>query len=138
MNDVVINKYGSEDHFGHGLLGIKIEQCSETHSLVSLDLEKKHMNTMGITHGGVIFSVMDIAAGVISVCRGKPTVTLNSSLSFMAPSYSGKIYAEATLLNATYRIVNCVVSVKDENDKLLANGQFTMYLKNYKKDDITE
>lgn len=46
-----------------GTLGIKALEFSEGHSLLELELEKRHMNYMGSVHGGVIASLADTAAG---------------------------------------------------------------------------
>lgn len=133
MKSEVIEAYRQPDNFGSRLLGIVMEECSETRCTVSLTLSEKHMNAMDITHGGVVFTLMDVSVGTISAYRGTISVTLNSSVSFTAPSSTGKIYAKAELLNATYRTSLYRSTVYDENGKILASGQFTMYLKNYKK-----
>ena len=117
------------DKFGYSLLGIVTEEISPEYVRASLVIEDKHMNPWGITHGGVIFTLVDTAAGFGIAAGNDDTVTLSTYISYIAPSKEGKIYAEARRVSDTYRMSNYEVMVTHEDGTLLATAQTIMYKK---------
>lgn len=126
------------DHFGHGFLGIEIMELDEVHSVVRIKIEQKMMNLRGIPHGGVVFSVADIAAGVAMAGTGDHGVTLSSNVMYIGSVTEGYIYAEARLVSSTFRTMSYYVEVKAEDGKLLATFQTVMYKKPLKSEQPIE
>ena len=122
----------NNDKFGH-LTGFELVDCGEDYAKLKLKLEEKHMNGRGITHGGALFTIADVASGIAMWCSGRAAVTLSANITYMKISEIGNtIYAEAKLINATYRISTYEVKVTDEDGNNLALVQTMMYKKDLK------
>ncbi len=90
INTVILN-----DSFAR-FLGAAVEIVKPGHSRVSLAIEKHMTNFHGTTHGGVIFSISDMAFAAACNSHGKVAVALNVSISFLKPTYPGdRLVAEA-------------------------------------------
>lgn len=93
-------------------------------------LTDDHLNGISIAHGGILFSLADVAFGLAANSHGRTAVTLNANISFFNPSVSGQlITAEAQEISLKYRIANYVVNITDEKDVLLATMQCQAYRK---------
>ncbi|MCK5836646.1 MAG: hotdog fold thioesterase [Desulfobacula sp.] len=78
-------------------LGATVEIIEPGHSRVSLTITDDMTNFHGTTHGGIIFSISDMAFAAACNSHGKVAVALNVSICFLKPSYSGDhLVAEAT------------------------------------------
>ncbi len=109
----------------YSLFNMKIEEASPQHSRVSMPITDITCNGMGFVHGGVLFSLADIAFGAASNFGEKTgTVTLSTSMQFLAPGRHGPLVAEANCIRAGRHIVVYSVDIHDANDLLLAHGTF--------------
>jgi acyl-CoA thioesterase len=81
-----INEYIQNDAFAH-YLGAKVEIIRPGHSRVSLIIKDHMTNFHGITHGGIIFGISDMAFAAACNSHGKIAVALNVSICFLKPSY---------------------------------------------------
>ena len=71
------------DHYATDACGIVIEEASDGHAVVSIELEGKHRNAVGQVMGAVYFTLADFAFAVASNYDRPMTVTLQSSMTFM-------------------------------------------------------
>jgi acyl-CoA thioesterase len=87
-------------------------------------------NMFGMTHGGALFALMDVAFETSCNSHGTVAVALNMSVSFVAaPSSGSKLTAEAKELNRTRKTANYDIRVYDERDELIAFCQALAYRK---------
>ena len=116
----------------HRLCGLEFFETKEGHSRIGCQETEKLLNGHGIAHGGLIFTMMDVAGGQsVSVLENGEVlsiVTQNSSVSFLRPAKPGYITAEGELIRRGKRIAVSTISVYDENRSLLAKGDFTYYI----------
>ncbi len=90
--DEIIQKDAFANH-----LGAIVEIIKPGHSRVSLIVKDHMTNFHGITHGGIIFSISDMAFAAACNSHGKVAVALNVSICFLKPTYPGDhLMAEAT------------------------------------------
>ena len=82
---------------------IIIEKANEESSEVRLEISKKALNTYGIVHGGLIFSLGDTVMGITCRSTGRDAVTLDASINFVKPG-RGK-YLSA-IMSSTYYFIN--------------------------------
>ncbi len=68
-------------------LGVVLE--SEHPVTVALDLEERHMNFHGVTHGGVLFSLADAAFALASNRAGERAVAIDAHLVLTAGTRVG-------------------------------------------------
>ncbi|MEN8212227.1 MAG: hotdog fold thioesterase [Thermodesulfobacteriota bacterium] len=91
----VINDHIQKDEFAN-YLGAKVEIIKPGHSRVSLTINDNMTNFHGTTHGGIIFSISDMAFAAACNSHGKVAVALNVSICFLKPSFPGDhLVAEA-------------------------------------------
>ena len=111
-------------------LGIKVLELSEGHSVVSMKVRKEYDNIFGITHGGAVFSLLDVAFGSAANSYGTIAVAININVSYIKPSLNGNILtAEANEVTRSNRISNFSITVRNEKDEILAVSQAVAYLK---------
>ena len=98
------------------------------YSVVESELRPESMNPLGMAHGGFVYSMCDVAAGVVISQRAKHFVTLSGNLYFMRPSKGKKLSCEGKVIKSG-RTVNVVdTSVFDDNGTLTAKGTFEIYV----------
>ncbi len=111
-------------------LGIKVLELSEGHSVVSMKVRKEYDNIFGITHGGAVFSLLDVAFGSAANSYGTIAVAININVSYIKPSLDGNILtAEANEVTRSNRISNFSITVRNEKDEILAVSLAVAYLK---------
>ena len=64
---------------------IVVTEVGEGTSVVEVEMTQDAMNPLGMAHGGLIFSMCDVATGVAARTSGRITVTLDSSIQFLRP-----------------------------------------------------
>lgn len=110
------------------LLGIQVEDIGPGTARVTLPLEPRHLNPVGVPHGGVYFSMADTACGSAIASHGYYAVTVNASYEFLRSGRPGD-----TLTAVAEEVKNgrtlCVYSVRitNQEDTLLGTGTFTFY-----------
>ncbi len=106
----------------------KLEEFSEGHSLLTVEPDEGALNVHGIVHGGFLYTLSDISAGMISCSLGKICVTLNSSFNFIKAARSGILYFEANSMHCGRTTLTVDIKIRNQEDQLIASGTFTMYL----------
>ena len=82
----------------------------------------EHTNNLGIVHGGVICTLLDIAMGTAARCTlGQPVMTLDMQTSFIAPG-RGVLIGEGRVLRAGRSILFCEAEVRTEDGELVAKA----------------
>lgn len=70
-------------------LGIEYIELRRGYCRVALTLEPHMLNHQGYPHGGVIFSLADVAFGAACNSHGEPAVALNMTISFLSAVRAG-------------------------------------------------
>ena len=111
-------------------LGIKLEELRPGYSRVSLTLTPEMVNFHGITHGAVIFALVDAAFAAASNSHGQVAVALDMSISFTAATQPGqRLIAEAHEESLGRRTALYHMTVRDETGQLVASSHGTVYRK---------
>ncbi|MDO5690046.1 MAG: PaaI family thioesterase [Tissierellia bacterium] len=97
-------------------------------AVVEIELSQPLMNGMGITHGGMLFTLMDMAAGSAVRSLGVTSVTLQSSINYIRATKEGRLRAEGQVIHPGRSTVVVHVKATDSNGKLVADANFTMYV----------
>ena len=91
-------------------------------TLLRLVLGAEHLNNIGMAHGGVTCTLLDIAMGSAARRRvERPVITLDMQTSFIAPG-RGILLAEGRVVRAGRSVVFCEGEVKTEAGELVAKG----------------
>jgi len=106
-----------------GIEFTKLENgCAEGRIII----EKRHSNLRGSVHGGCIFSLMDSVSGLAAFSRGNYVATSSSNILYLNAAIDTaciRAHAKPIKIGKTLQIFD--VEVLDDNDKLIAKGNFT-------------
>ena len=87
-----------------GSLGIRIDTIEDGCAVCSVTITRDMLNFLGVVHGGLIFSLADVAFSAASNSDHFPSYALDVSGSFLkAPRIGDVVVAEARRLHATKR-----------------------------------
>ena len=125
-----INDHIQQDPFAR-FLGAQVEIVKPGHSRVTLTVTDDMVNFHGATHGGVIFSLGDMAFAAASNSHGQTAVALNVGITFLKATSSGdRLVAEAIEQNASGPIALYDITIRDERTgELVAKSQDLVYRK---------
>ncbi|MDR1067145.1 MAG: PaaI family thioesterase [Clostridiales bacterium] len=110
-------------------LGIKITRAEPGYSECEAKIDQNVLNPSGTAHGGFTMTLMDTAAGVCGVTRGRYITTANANVAFLNPvrSEATKITAMAKEIKTGWRLQIIDVDVYDDTGVHVAKGTFTFY-----------
>jgi acyl-CoA thioesterase len=118
-----------QDPFARSL-GIEILEFGTGHSKVAVTVSEQMLNSHHTAHGGVIFSLADVAFALACNSHGQLAVALNVSINYIAPVAPGtRLLAEATEESLGRRIGLYRLVVTTEDGTLVATCQATAYRK---------
>lgn len=109
--------------------GIELIEIRSGYAKAKMTVEDRHLNGLDIVQGGAIFTLADVAFAGACNSVGQVAVSVNATLSFLKPTRSGTLWAEAHEISRSRRLSNCTVRVTDDADKLVAMFQGVAYVK---------
>jgi len=102
-------------------LGAELVDIRPGWARVRLKLTDDHLNFMGLIHGGVIFSLADVAFGAAANSFGSKAMALSVNINFQAPAPPGDILtAEVELISRAGRMGLYGMRVTDSAGKDIA------------------
>ena len=110
------------------LTGIRVTKVDRNYCEGELDITPDKCNYLGIVHGGCLATLADTVAGVAACSTGNGTVTINYGFSFLRPTTGSKVrcVTDPENMRRTVSVFPC--SLYDDQDKLVASGQFTFFM----------
>ncbi len=128
QKDLFIKNYFSH----HGLFnehnGIRLVDVDDGCGVVEADLKPQAMNPRGSAHGGLIFSLIDVAIGVASRSGGRLTVTQDASVYFIRPGWkSEKLIARGRVVREGGTTGLCEAEVTTAEGVLVAKGTVSVF-----------
>ncbi|HWQ66090.1 MAG TPA: hotdog fold thioesterase [Methanospirillum sp.] len=118
----------SADTFSRDL-GIELTASSIGQATMTLNITNRHLNSHGTVHGGVVFSLADVAFAVASNSHGIPSVAINTSITYMKAAREGTLIAEAREFSVNSKIGSYVVEVTNQDGDKIAVFQGLAYRK---------
>jgi len=118
--------YG-KDRFSQWL-GIEISDIKENYCLLKMPVKPEMINGLGTVHGGVTFAFADSALAFSSNNTGDAAVALNCYINFTKAARDGDVLtAESVLLTDTRKTAVYDITVKNQNDEVVAGFRGTVY-----------
>jgi 1,4-dihydroxy-2-naphthoyl-CoA hydrolase len=119
------------DHLGTGFeseLGLNLLEVTPDGGRAELTIQDKLLQPWGIVHGGVYCSIIESLASLnghawLSENGGGTVVGVNNNTDFLRAISSGTVTAVSTPIHRGRRQQLWVVTIADENDRLVARGQ---------------
>jgi len=112
-------------------MGFSLDACAEGHSEISYAPLPEHQNSLGVTHGGAIMTLLDVsmATAARSDTPGQGVVTIEMKTSFMRAA-SGPLTARGQLLHRTATLAFTQSTIYDAKGRACAMALGTFkYLK---------
>ncbi len=122
VNDDLAEKIKDDPFPRH--LGIKTIKLSPGYARVSLQVQDYMTNILRITHGGIVFTLADVALGIASNARGQASVAMSVTINFIKASKPGTVlFATAEEIHSGRRTANYRITIEDDQGKLIAMAQ---------------
>ncbi|MGJ6124146.1 PaaI family thioesterase [Mycolicibacterium sp. Y3] len=119
------------DRLGKGFdneLGLKYLEVTPDGGRAQLTITDKVLQPWGIVHGGVYCAIVESLASVsghvwLAEHGGGTVVGVNNNTDFLRAISSGTVTAVSTPIHRGRRQQLWLITITDENDKLVARGQ---------------
>lgn len=103
-------------------LGMELVECGEGYTTLALDMHEGLLNFNGTCHGGIIFAIADMAAGLAANSHGIVAPGINASISYHAAVRNhDRITARATEVARSKNLSTCLVEIVRKDGKLVAS-----------------
>ncbi|MBY0324915.1 MAG: hotdog fold thioesterase [Reyranella sp.] len=110
-------------------LGIEIVEASLGRAVSRVRLEERHINFIGVAHGGLVFTLADAAMGYASNSQGILSPSIDSHILYSLPARAGEVLtATAVEIARTSRLSNYRIDVVRDDGKLVAAMTGTTYI----------
>jgi acyl-CoA thioesterase len=110
-------------------LNINLREIGDSHAIMEVTVGELHKNYFGGAHGGLIATLVDTASFFPRplLPSGKPCTTTNLNVTYVRPAAIGDVLtARADLLHMGRRMASVAVTVKNQQNKLVAHGTTTL------------
>lgn len=128
MDESTVRDYFSGDRFAE-YLGIELLEVAPGRARARLVIDERHLNGVGIVHGGAIFALADLAFAVASNSHGQIALGINVSIAYHKGVSSGILYADAEEIAFNPKLATYQIRISNEKDETLASFQGTVYRK---------
>lgn len=110
---------------------IQVVDVDDGTSVVEVSLTKESLNPLGIAHGGLIFSLCDVATGVAARTGGRNTVSQDASVYFLRPgANTEKLTARGRVIREGGRSGLAEAEVYTDDGTLIAKASVTIHYLN--------
>ena len=109
---------------------IRAVSVEEGRSLVEAELSPESMNIWDLPHGGLLFALGDVAAGLAAhSLNSTKVVTVSATISFLAAAdrKASFLQARGTVLKAGRSTLFISVEITDSTGTEVAAGQYVMH-----------
>ena len=110
--------------------GIRAVQAEDGRAVVTVALTHESMNIWGIPHGGLLFSLGDVASGLAtqSVYEGT-AVSVSGTMDFLTAARGAEsLTAVGTVTKRGRTMAFVRVEISDDGGRSIAAGQYVMHL----------
>jgi len=128
MTSESIRAFFSQDRFA-AHVGIELLEAAPGRARARLEIEEHHLNAVGVVHGAAIFSLADLVFAVASNAHGSVALGINVSVSYLASARGGTLVAEAEEVSINPKLATYLIRVHDDEQRLIAVLQGTVYRK---------
>ena len=107
--------------------GIKLLELADNYASCKVELTPEVMNSQGIAHGGIVFAILDVAAGYAAAFVDRRLVTQAANISFLRPAVGEYLIAKAEPIKVGKTISVVEAKAFDDQDRLVAYATFTVF-----------
>lgn len=108
--------------------GIRLTDVDDHFGAVEVTLTPQSMNPLQTAHGGLIFSLLDVATGVAARSGGRMTVTQDANIYFLRPGVNTeKLTAKGRVIKEGRQTGLCEAEIFTDDGTLIAKGTATVF-----------
>ncbi len=113
--------FGAQIPFVH-FCGIEALAVAAGETRLRLVLRPEHANNLGIAHGGILCTLLDVAMGTAArLAAGSPVVTLDMQTRFLNPG-RGTLEALGRVTRAGASVLFCEAEIRDAGGNTVASA----------------
>lgn len=116
------------DRFAAGA-GVRLEEVRPGYARASMKVRDGHMNGADVVQGGAVFTLADLAFAVACNSHGNLALAVDVTISFLRPTRSGTLVAEAFEVARSRRLSRCEIKVADDAGEPVALFHGTAFVK---------
>lgn len=109
------------------LLGVQLTEHGGGHAVLEVELRPELLNSVGVAHGGVTMTLLDIAMSIAARTRdpkGVMAFTIEMKTSFLSPA-KGKLIVQGNCLQLGRSVAFCEGEAHDPQGALVARASGT-------------
>lgn len=123
-----LKRYLKRDQFAR-YVGIELIEAHNGYAKTSLHVTEHHLNGVKRVHGGVIFTLADLAFAAASNSRGRVAVAINASIQFLRAPKGNVLFAVAREISCDHKLASYEITVTDETGEIISVFQGMVYRK---------
>src|SRR5512138_1292553 len=116
--------------------GARLEEARPGYARATLKVRDGHMNGADVVQGGAVFTLADLAFAVACNSHGTLALAVDVTISFLRPTRSGTLVAEAFEVSRSRRLSRCEVKVVDGAGEPVALFHGTAFVKDESLADL--
>jgi acyl-CoA thioesterase len=111
-------------------MGIELTEVRDGFAVARLALSDRHLNGLGLAHGGAVFTLADLAFAAAANAGNAVAVAINANISFVHPGKpGGTLVAIARETSRSGRLATYAVEIRNETGQTAATFQGLAYRK---------
>ncbi len=123
-----------EDLYKHDLFaneaGVKLESVNDSQAVMTLRVERRHLNGGNFAHGGAIYLLCDIAMAALANHRQPISVSIQTDIKFISVAAEGDLLtATAEEITGRKNLYYSRVDVHNQDGKLIATASGMLHTK---------
>lgn len=107
--------------------GIKVTELRDGYAACRVELTPQSMNAQGMAHGGIVFSICDVAAGYAAAYIDRRCVTQAGNIYFLRPAQGSYLIAKAEPIKIGKTVSIIETRVYDDQQRLVAEATFSIF-----------
>lgn len=120
----------NNEHTVFKALSITVLKVDEDETLLSLTIDDRHRQHVGLVHGGIYALLAESAASIAAACtlshKDQSVVALEINANHVRPMRQGMLIAEAKPLHKGQKTLIYEVRVQNEEKKLISIARCTL------------
>jgi acyl-CoA thioesterase len=110
--------------------GIQLLEALPGYAKACMEIREFHLNSVGVLHGGALFTLADFTFAVASNAHGRVALAIDAEISFFKAIQSGVLTATAREISLNNKLGTYLIDIFNEKEELIANFKGTVYRKN--------
>ena len=123
-----IRSFIRKDAFA-AFVGIELIEAENGRASARLPLRDHHLNGLGMVHGGVVFTLADLAFAAACNSHGRIAVAIHCSISYIKAAQGDVLRAEAQEVSAGPKIGTYSIRITDGAGEIVAVFEGMAYRK---------